>query len=47
MDLAELAANEQDPKKLLILVEEINQLLKQKQQRLKDRAVPPKDDASS
>jgi len=31
MQLAELAANEQDPKKLVALVEEINRLLEQKQ----------------
>ena len=34
MELAELAANEQDPKKLLELVREINDLLEQKQHRL-------------
>jgi hypothetical protein len=34
MELAELAANEQDPKKLMALIVEINQLLGQKQARL-------------
>jgi ABC-type transporter Mla subunit MlaD len=34
MDLAELAANEQDPKRLLELVAEINKLLAEKQDRL-------------
>ncbi|HTZ96074.1 MAG TPA: hypothetical protein VMB18_06735 [Terriglobales bacterium] len=36
--LAELAANEQDPKKLIELVREINELLEVKQRRL-DRAI--------
>jgi hypothetical protein len=35
MELAELAADEQDPKKMLELVREINDLLEQKQNRLK------------
>jgi hypothetical protein len=34
MELAELASHEQDPKKLLDLVTEINQLLAEKQKRL-------------
>jgi hypothetical protein len=44
MQLARLAASEQDPKKLLGLVIEINQLLAEKQERLNhlqtDRAKP-------
>ena len=39
MELAELAANEQDPDKLLALVHEINELLDKKQKRL-DAARP-------
>jgi hypothetical protein len=39
LELAELAANEQDPKKLMELVNEINQLLAEKQARL-DRLTP-------
>jgi hypothetical protein len=42
MELAELAANEQDPDKLLELVREINELLDKKQKRLDD-ARPAKD----
>jgi len=34
MELAELAANEQDPDKLMALVREIDQLLAEKQNRL-------------
>jgi hypothetical protein len=34
MELAELAANEQDPDKRLALVQEINELLDKKQKRL-------------
>ncbi|MCU1299623.1 MAG: hypothetical protein JWO91_3901 [Acidobacteriaceae bacterium] len=34
MELARLAASEQDPKKLLALVIEINRLLEEKQDRL-------------
>jgi hypothetical protein len=41
MDLAELAAKEQDPAKLLILVREINELLEKKQKRLDDSALNP------
>jgi hypothetical protein len=33
-ELAELAANEQDPKKLIALIQEINQLLAEKEKRL-------------
>ena len=40
MELAELAANEQDPQKLLALVVEINKLLAEKQDR-RDRLQPP------
>jgi hypothetical protein len=36
MELARLASTEQDPVKLLELVEEINQLLDKKQARLRD-----------
>jgi hypothetical protein len=36
MELAELAANEQDPIKLLKLVQEITELLEKKQRRLND-----------
>lgn len=45
MELAELAANEQDPKKLLALISEINQLLDRKQHRLDDIATcsPPSE----
>ena len=39
LELAELAANEQDPKKLMALISEINQLLAEKQARL-DRLTP-------
>jgi hypothetical protein len=35
--LCELAAKEQDPKKLLSLIEEINRLLEEKEQRLKSK----------
>lgn len=34
MQLCELAANEQDPEKLLALVKEINRLLEEKERRL-------------
>ena len=34
LELAELAATEQDPKKMMDLVSEINQLLAEKQKRL-------------
>lgn len=37
MELASLAATEQDSKKLLVLVQEINRLLEEKEQRLKSR----------
>jgi hypothetical protein len=36
MELAELAANEQDPGKLMILIREIDQLLAQKHNRLNE-----------
>jgi len=36
MGLAEIAANEQDPKKLLDIVNEMTELLEQKQKRLND-----------
>ncbi len=35
LELAVLAANEQDPAKLLTLIQEINRLLEEKEQRLK------------
>jgi hypothetical protein len=41
MELAALAANEQDPVKLVALVREINQLLEQKQKRLEDSRRAP------
>ena len=41
MELAELAAHEQDPNKLLAFIIEINQLLGEKQKRL-DNLRPPK-----
>jgi hypothetical protein len=41
MQLARLAASEQDPKKLLALVIEINQLLEQKQERLNHLQTDP------
>jgi hypothetical protein len=34
MELAELAANEQDPERLIGLIREINQLLEEKEKRL-------------
>jgi hypothetical protein len=41
LELCERAAVEQDPKKLLELVKEINDLLKEKEQRL--GIIPPKE----
>jgi hypothetical protein len=38
MQLAEQATTEQDPEKLLQLIEEINALLAEKQERLNNRA---------
>jgi hypothetical protein len=35
LEFCELAAKEQDPKKLLLLVEEINRVLEEKEQRFK------------
>ena len=44
MELARLAADEQDPIKLLALVKEINDLLEKKQRRLEiESPEPPKD----
>ena len=37
LELCELAANEQDGEKLLALVQEINRLLEEKEQRLKSK----------
>ena len=42
--LAKLAANEQDPDKLLLLVKEINELLDAKQKRLDEARRNPKPD---
>jgi hypothetical protein len=41
VELAELAANEQDPEKLLVLAEEIIQLLEKKQTTPKDGQIDP------
>jgi hypothetical protein len=41
LELAELAANEQDPDKLMALVREINELLEKKQKRLNDARPMP------
>lgn len=38
LELCELAAKEQDAKKLMALVQEINRLLEEKEQRLKSRS---------
>ena len=40
LQLCELAAKEQDPNKLLVLVDEINRLLEEKEQRLKQKKSP-------
>lgn len=40
MELCELAAKEQDPRELLVLVEEINRLLEEKEQRLQEKRQP-------
>lgn len=40
MQLAEQAANEQDPEKLLKLVDEINRMLEAKEDRLKTKSDP-------
>jgi len=37
LELCELAAKEQDSKKLMVLVQEINRLIEEKDQRLKTR----------
>ena len=42
MELAELAANEQDPVKMLAIIRELNELLDKKQYRLEH---PPKPEA--
>ncbi len=44
MELARMAAVEQDPKKLLALVTEINELLDKKTRRLAGLPVPPQSD---
>ncbi len=43
MELAKLAANEQDPQKMLELVQEINDLLEQKEKRLTHLPVKPSE----
>ena len=40
MELCELASTEQDPEKLLALVQEINRLLEAKQERLNKQKLP-------
>jgi hypothetical protein len=40
MELCELASTEQDPEKLLALVQEINRLLEGKQERLNKQKLP-------
>lgn len=42
MELAELAASEQDPDKLIELVKELNRLLDEKQNRLNHARLPSK-----
>jgi hypothetical protein len=43
VELAELATNEQDPRKLMVLVRELNQVLDEKLTRLNDlRSTGPK-----
>ena len=42
MELCEQASTEQDPEKLLALVQEINRLLEAKQERLKKERPPEK-----
>jgi hypothetical protein len=42
MELAELAANEQDPDKLMELISEIDDVLEEKQKRLNKIPRPPK-----
>ncbi len=39
LELRELAAGEQDPNQLLVLVQEINRLLEEKEERLKRRGL--------
>jgi hypothetical protein len=43
MKLCEQAANEHGPEKLMELVTEINSLLEEKEQRLKNNAAPKSD----
>lgn len=40
LELAELAANEQDPDKLMLIVREIDQLLQEKENRLRRPGTP-------
>ncbi len=44
MELARLAADEQDPQKLLELVKEINELLEVKRHRLEGDTPPPQNE---
>ena len=44
LELCEQAAVEQDPKKLMVLVEELNRLLKEKEQRVKSGVHPQHSD---
>jgi hypothetical protein len=41
MELAEMAATEQDPEKFMVIIREIDQLLEEKQKRLDARRTPP------
>jgi hypothetical protein len=43
MELCERASREQDPTKLMKLVEEINRLLEQREQKLKPGGIPKGD----
>ena len=47
MDLCELAADEQNPKKLLALITQINALLAAKQERLKGKVSDPRPPAEA
>lgn len=45
MELAELAANEQNPDKLIALIREIDQLLTEKQTRINELRQTPKQNS--
>jgi len=45
LEICEKAAVEQDPEKLLILMQEINRLLEEKEMRLKGTKLPSKSDS--